>query len=101
MPPPPLLPFFSGRTVSASETDGLARALNRRFGLPRIARWCAPWQLEDARAIEFVEVVGTYAPGHFESSDFDGLKLRGDALDRGALVAGRRYRVTAMFSPGF
>lgn len=86
--------------VASADADALVAAVNLRFGLPRIARWCAPWELHDAREVDLVRVVGTWQPGHFEAADFDGLKLRGEAVDHAALVPGRRYRVTAIFTPG-
>lgn len=171
MPPPPPVPFFTGRSVSAGEVDGLLairplrghrfdlppgtqvlylptatlvrvsvrrladpawsllefhgtfrrtghasplvlealasedaeallRCLHARYKLPRIAGWRAPFELEDARAAEYVRVVATYKPGHLEEADFEGLKLTSERPQLAALVPGRRYQVTGIFSPG-
>lgn len=86
--------------VASEDADGLVRAVSARYGLPRRPRRCEPQELREAREIEYVELVGTYAPGHFEASDFEGLKLTGERLVRALLVPGRRYRVTAIFTPG-
>lgn len=170
MPPPPV-PFFSGRQVSASEADGLVairpkaghvfeeprgtsvlylptarlvsaevrphdeagrsavelrgdfnrvdrgarvllapltdadaaalvRALAARYHLPRAPRPRPVYGLGAAPPTDLVAVVGTYAPGHFEAPNFEGVMLHcADGLQR-ELVAGQRYHVTGFVDPG-
>lgn len=86
--------------VGSEDADALVRGLNARFGLPRTPRRCGTEELREAQEVEFVEVVGIYAPGHFEAANFEGLQLTGELVARAGLVSGRRYRVTAIFRPG-
>lgn len=85
--------------VASDDADALVRSIHARHKLPRIARRCAATALRDVQAVELVEVVGTYAPGHFEAADFAGLKLGGAAALRATLAPGRHYRVTGLLFP--
>lgn len=44
-----------------------------------------------------MSVEGVYAPGHFESADFEGAKLRGSRAN--GVEAGKQYRIEGFLIP--
>lgn len=86
--------------IASDDAEALVRALVGRYGLPRAPRPCAASSLAGAGHGEFVAVVGTYAPGHFEVADFEGVMLRCDPEVRTTLVAGERYHVAGFVDAG-
>jgi hypothetical protein len=91
--------------VDPGDADALVAAVSARYGLPRVPHPCSiPALLLDAghaRAGNFVVTTGTYEDsGHFESADFDGIRIVGDKARRAVLVSGQRFVVTGFVQPG-
>jgi hypothetical protein len=83
--------------LEETEAIALIGAVDRHLGLPRVPRLRRPEELAGIDVIEYVSVEGVYAPGHFESADFEGAKLRGSRANR--MKAGQRYRIEGFLVP--
>lgn len=92
-------PLFLGELPTA-DADALAQALTARYGLPREP---TPRRASELRTVpwdQYIAAVGTYAPGHFEAADFEGVMLRCADELRALLVPGRRFYVEGFVDPG-
>lgn len=90
--------------VDPVDADAFVAAIAKRYALPRVPRPCAVSELLPERGHahvgHFIVATGLYQPGHFEASDFEGIKIIGDRALLAALVPGRRFVVTGFVSPG-
>lgn len=84
--------------IAAEDGEPVANFLRTRHGLPRTPHLRIPAELTASRSIEYVTVVATYKPGHFEASNFAGLMLEHD--DRNTLTSGDRVEATGFYYPG-
>lgn len=85
--------------LPGDDAGALVRALTERYSLPRLPRALRTSELRTARN-EYVVAVGTYAPGHFETPDFEGVQLDCGPAVQQTLIPGRRYYVEGFVDPG-
>lgn len=86
--------------LSPADAAALVAALAARYGLPRAPRPCPREGLHVAPRDTYLEVEGTYRPGHFEAANFEGVMLRPPRAIEASLVAGELYRVRGFVDPG-
>lgn len=86
--------------LSTADAEALAHALTDRYALPREPRGVRRSELASVPGDAFIMVVGTYAPGHPEVADFEGVMLSCEDDKRAALVPGQRYYVEGFVDAG-
>ena len=92
-------PLFLGE-LPAADAEALAQALQARYALPREPTPRRASELRSAPWDEYIAVVGTYAPGHFEVADFEGAMLHCADELRSVLAPGRRFYVEGFVDAG-
>ncbi|HEY0134816.1 MAG TPA: hypothetical protein VGB85_12070 [Nannocystis sp.] len=84
--------------IAAGDGEPVAEFLRARHGLPRTPNVRTPAELRALEDAEYVTVVATYRPGHFETANFEGLMLEHE--DRKTLAPGDRVEATGFYYPG-
>lgn len=84
--------------IAAVDGEPVAAFLRERHGLPRTPKPRTPDELRTITEVEYVTVVATYKPGHFETSNFEGMMLEHE--DRNTLTSGDRVEATGFYYPG-
>jgi hypothetical protein len=84
--------------VSANDARAIFVLLDERFQIPRTPRPIVAADVAALTGPTYVQIDGTFRPGHFEASNFDGGLM---VSPHDGLEVGARYRVTGFAYPAY